>query len=130
MRHFISGFFWGLVLGFVSWRWLLRRQGDGADLDIPLPSQAAPEAGPVPGRIMVRAGLEQAEAPEDDLTALYGIGPVFAQQLQEAGIRSYEQLAALGAEKVSERCGVELGRIQRDDWIGQAQARIREGSEA
>ncbi len=65
-----------------------------------------------------------AVCPPDDLVSLRGVGPVFAQQLQQAGIRTYADLARLTPEEVAERCGLPLWRIRRDDWVGQAAARM------
>jgi large subunit ribosomal protein L21 len=61
----------------------------------------------------------------DDLVALRGIGPAFALRLQQAGIRTYADLAGLTPEKVAELCQVPAWRIRRDNWIGQAAARVR-----
>jgi len=61
----------------------------------------------------------------DDLTAIGGIGPTLAKKLNEAGISSYAQLAALSDDDI-ERLEKNIirfsGRIKRDDWIGQAKA--------
>jgi len=61
----------------------------------------------------------------DDLTAIGGIGPALAKKLNEAGISSYAQLAALSDDDI-ERLEKDIirfsGRIKRDDWVGQAKA--------
>lgn len=62
---------------------------------------------------------------QDDLTAIGGIGPTLAKKLNEAGISSYAQLAALSDDDIDrlERDVIRFsGRIKRDDWIGQAKA--------
>ncbi|MDH3531969.1 MAG: hypothetical protein OEO82_03510 [Gammaproteobacteria bacterium] len=70
-------------------------------------------------------GEEHASAaPEvDDLTEIVGIGKVFAQTLHDLGIYSYRQIANFGPADIA-RVNVELkefkGRMEQDDWIGQA----------
>ena len=59
----------------------------------------------------------------DDLRQINGIGPVLEGKLKAAGICSYQQIAALNPADI-ERLETEVihfsGRINRDDWIGQA----------
>lgn len=59
----------------------------------------------------------------DDLTRMKGVGPKLAQRLNEAGITSFAQLAALtpaDAEALDAQLGDFRGRIHRDRWIEQA----------
>jgi len=59
---------------------------------------------------------------DDDLTQLSGVGPVMAEKLQKGGVTSLAQIAGWSDEDVA-RYDDELelkGRIQRDDWVGQA----------
>ena len=61
---------------------------------------------------------------EDDLTAIQGIGPALRRKLNEQGIHSFAQIAALSDEDIDRLEGSIIkfsGRIKRDDWIGQAQ---------
>jgi large subunit ribosomal protein L21 len=58
----------------------------------------------------------------DDLTQLKGVGPVIAKKLADLGITGLQQVAEFTPEDV-ERVDAELnfkGRIDREDWIGQA----------
>jgi len=70
-------------------------------------------------------GAEEAApgAEKDDLKLISGIGPVLEGKLNGAGITSYQQIAALSDDEI-ERLESDVinfsGRIQRDDWIGQA----------
>ncbi|MDH3612184.1 MAG: hypothetical protein OEU90_07010 [Gammaproteobacteria bacterium] len=68
-------------------------------------------------------GQEPAAQVVDDLTEIVGIGKVFQQTLNDLGIFSYRQIAAFGAADVA-RVNMELkefkGRMEQDDWIGQA----------
>lgn len=66
----------------------------------------------------------KAEAPAaaDDLTKLKGVGPAYAKKLNEAGITSFQQIAALtpeGVTELEEKLNAS-GRVERDGWIEQA----------
>jgi predicted flap endonuclease-1-like 5' DNA nuclease len=65
----------------------------------------------------------------DDLRAVRGIGPSMERKLHELGIVGYRQLAMLDGAEL-ERVRAELtdfrGRIEREDWVGQARALYRE----
>jgi len=52
-----------------------------------------------------------------------GIGPVFRQALQDAGIRTNADLAAQDADALAEKLGgrVTGERIRRERWVEQAQ---------
>jgi len=59
---------------------------------------------------------------KDDLKKVKGIGPVYEGKLNELGIYTFEQIAKLNDEA---REAVEVltgfpGRVEREDWIGQA----------
>jgi Fe-S oxidoreductase/predicted flap endonuclease-1-like 5' DNA nuclease len=67
-----------------------------------------------------------AELPTDDLTQIRGIGSSLDGILGDLGIRNFDQVASMSPEY---RQGLDdylqfEGRIERDDWIGQA-ARLR-----
>jgi large subunit ribosomal protein L21 len=64
----------------------------------------------------------------DDLKKLSGVGPVLEKKLHAVGVTSFDQVAAWTAEDVA-RIDAELnfkGRIEREDWIGQAKQFIAE----
>ncbi|MGB5755743.1 MAG: hypothetical protein WBM50_02410, partial [Acidimicrobiales bacterium] len=64
----------------------------------------------------------------DDLQVVNGIGPVSEKTLNALGIRTWEQLAAMTpaeVDRVDEALGSFRGRIERDQWIGQAADLIR-----
>lgn len=64
----------------------------------------------------------KAEASSDDLNQLSGVGPVLAKKLAKAGVTSLKQVAEWTGEDIA-RIDEELdfkGRIERDDWVGQA----------
>lgn len=78
---------------------------------------AAPEASG--GR---RAAAAPAAPMADDLKVIRGIGPKLEEKLHALGITTFAQVAALTPSE-AERIGAELnfrGRIEREDWIGQA----------
>jgi len=59
-----------------------------------------------------------------DLTKINGIGPYIEQKLNEIGIYNYRQISRFKNEDI--RVLTELidffpGRIERDDWVGQAE---------
>jgi NADH-quinone oxidoreductase subunit E len=65
------------------------------------------------------------EAPRDadDLTAIRGIGPGLARQLNGLGVYKFSQLAAFSEEDlawVDANLSSFKGRCFRDDWTGQA----------
>ena len=73
-----------------------------------------------------KAGKSAEAATADDLTQINGIGPVIVEKLNGIGITTFTQLAALTEEDI-ERINEQLnlkGRIERDNWIGQAKRLI------
>lgn len=65
----------------------------------------------------------------DDLKLISGVGPKLEEKLHALGIRRFEQIAAWTPEDVA-RFDDQLsfhGRIERDDWIGQAKALASRG---
>ncbi len=62
---------------------------------------------------------------KDDLTQINGIGPYIEQRLNEIGIYNYDQISRFKVEDI--RILTELidffpGRIERDNWIAQAES--------
>lgn len=68
-------------------------------------------------------GIESPHGDVDDLTEIVGIGKVFEEMLHRLGIYYYRQIASFGPAELA-RVNAELkefkGRIEHDDWIGQA----------
>lgn len=68
-------------------------------------------------------GLAEPDGEPDDLTEIVGIGKVFEQMLHDLGVFHFRQIATFGPGDVA-RINSELkefrGRIEHDDWIGQA----------
>ncbi|MEO0677032.1 MAG: 50S ribosomal protein L21 [Pseudomonadota bacterium] len=70
-----------------------------------------------------------AAAGADDLKLLSGVGPALEKKLHEAGVTSFAQIAAWTEEDVAamdEKLSFK-GRIEREGWIEQAQAKVAEG---
>lgn len=107
-KLFWSGFF--LALAVVIW--LYRQQRREFEDTLQATPVRRPAAAPRRGQI---------EA--DPLQEIKGIGPVYAQRLQEAGIRTFRQLAALPADDVRAKVGLEPWQADVDSWIEQARGR-------
>lgn len=73
-------------------------------------AEAAPAAKPA------KAAAAAPAAGADDLTAITGVGPAAAAKLNDAGITSYAQLAALSADEAAAIEGIKI----KDAWIEQA----------
>jgi len=83
-------------------------------------SAATPEAG-LPG-VEPRSSAAPAGAPDepDDLTRVWGIGPVYCARLADAGLTTFAGLAAADPAAVVEATGIPPNRAA--DWIAQAAA--------
>lgn len=65
---------------------------------------------------------------KDNLKGISGIGPFLEVQLNEIGIGTYEQISQLDGkmiELVTENIEYIPGRIEKDDWVGQAKRLLR-----
>ena len=57
----------------------------------------------------------------DDLTLITGVGPFIEELLNNAGIRTFEQLAGASVETVQDILpDLHDSRVEREDWLGQA----------
>ena len=86
----------------------MQREHEEAQEIIPIPKPT--EKGPADGE-------------GDDLTEIVGIGKVFEAMLHRLGIYYFRQIATFGPTELA-KVNAELkefkGRIEHDDWIGQA----------
>jgi predicted flap endonuclease-1-like 5' DNA nuclease len=83
--------------------------------------------------LAARSALAKAAAPADDLTRIKGIGPRYAQMLQELGVRSFAAIAAWSQDDCAHfarQLKVKQGRIERDRWVEQARALCDPGAKA
>ena len=65
----------------------------------------------------------------DDLKQIFGIGPVTEKALNDLGITSYSQLADLKSHEIEKIAGaleIVPGRIERDDWVGNARRQLED----
>ncbi len=91
-----------------------------------LAPQTAEEAVSAPAAATDESPAAAAAETGDDLTSLKGIGPRIAEALKVRGVATFEALAAW-TEADLETFDAELnlrGRGRRDDWLGQARARL------
>jgi predicted flap endonuclease-1-like 5' DNA nuclease len=61
--------------------------------------------------------------PSEDLTRIRGIDPVIQKQLKDLGIRRFQEIARLtpaDVKGINDKLGLK-GRIEQENWIGQAQ---------
>lgn len=89
---------------------------DSEELDV--------EAAKAKFRTAIGAQIPMATNEErDDLKQINGIGPFIEEKLNDLGIYTFEQVSALDEEMVETlTTAIEFfpGRIERDDWVGQA----------
>lgn len=67
-------------------------------------------------------GLDAPDGEPDELKKISGVGPILEEKLHELGIYHYKQIVAFTPEEIAsidESLNFK-GRIERDDWIGQA----------
>jgi len=60
---------------------------------------------------------------KDDLTRIDGIGPFLQTKLHEMGVYTYAEIAGWESDRITEiteQIGYFPGRIEKDDWVGQA----------
>lgn len=65
-------------------------------------------------------GVVDAKKGPDDLTQITGIGPAFAQRLNEAGVHTYKQLAELSPQEIREIVHISEWQGDPEAWIAQA----------
>ena len=116
----------GASLGDILGAALAGQNGDAAEAPAEEPAPAKAEA-PKPeaksdGGADDRGRLSGPQGDADDLKQLKGVGPVLEKKLNEAGIFHFWQIVGLTGEQIAD-LEEEMsfpGRIERDDWIGQA----------
>jgi predicted flap endonuclease-1-like 5' DNA nuclease len=68
---------------------------------------------------------------KNDLTAIEGIGPFLEKKLNDAGVFTYADIAAWDTAKITaitQQISFFEGRIEKDDWVGQAKSLLGEKS--
>lgn len=72
------------------------------------------------------------EQAKDDLTRIKVIGPFLEEQLNQIGIFTYRQISEFDQatiDEVTKAIGYFPGRIEKDDWVGQAKKLLAEEEE-
>lgn len=88
----------GVMVGLGAAAWALRHKL--------LPAPAIPEGPPPQFRTSPAKPSTPTAAEPDDLTAVKGIGPVYAERLAAAGYESYAAIVSAGADAVGDAAGV------------------------
>lgn len=81
-------------------------------------------------KALIEGGLPAADGQKDDLTLINGVGPFLEKKLNNIGICTYEQISKMDAETIEEVTeAIEFfpGRIEKDDWVGQANRLLGRG---
>lgn len=130
----------GFMIGFISQKSMIRQlEGDLAmaerELDLcvrgsGLPTNIGLDEAAVLTRIRARASElnferigRASELDADDLKAINGIGPFLERKLNAAGIYTWQQVSSFSKQdidKINEIIEFFPGRIERDNWVGQA----------
>lgn len=98
----------------------------------PEPVQETPNFGNEPSTLFNADKVLLRTGDKNDLTAIEGIGPFLEKKLNDAGVFTYTDIAAWDAEKIAEittKISFFEGRIEKDDWVGQAKKLIDETPE-
>lgn len=121
VKMFLAGLLLGAAVIWVVWRRknLLRQNpahraapSHGQEIDITVPVHLHPDTTPVAKESPKAASPTKPSVVETapaDFTVIKGIGPVYAQRLQEAGITSFAALAKQPSQRLREI-------VQAKDW--------------
>ena len=114
IRYYWLGFLVAVVgIGWLLWLYRKQREVTPKPLHIAGRTAAYP--------MEDKASVSEPSAP-DDLESIQGIGPAYAQRLNEAGIATFAQLADSDPDVLREITGVT--RWNPNDWIAEANSRI------
>lgn len=94
-------------------------------LEIVPAEEADPERGLMFGaeKQVLTARVSAEDYIKDDLSKIDGIGPFVESKLHEIGVHTYEDIAAFDEARIAEVTRLIAyfpGRIEKDDWVGQA----------
>ncbi len=122
IRGLFFGFIVGAVVGLVLYLRMQRLQQEAVKnqraLRIKIPEKGGAAAQPAQ-----KAAVKPASAPAagpDPLTEIVGIGPVYAQRLQAAGILTFADLAAATPAQLAEIIGARAQLASLKGWIASA----------
>jgi len=94
----------------------------------PAPKAEAPKTEAATGALFTSGPVD---GNADDLKLISGVGPVLEGKLNDLGIYNFSQIAAFTEDEIAmvdERLSFK-GRIEREDWLGQAKT-LAEGGES
>lgn len=124
LRKFSVGMMMGVAIAWV----LLRHEPAEPNAPTALADLAPPEIDITEPHLPLEEGTTPENLPTpqaDDFTLLYGIGPVFARRLHQAGIRTFAQLAQTPAETLQTIVQAKnWQKIDPEAWRTQAQTYI------
>lgn len=111
MKRFLRllGFF--SALGAIAWAMRDRFISLTVPREPEPPSFRPPPVPHAPSKADAPPAPATADTAADDLTAVDGVGPVYAARLADAGITTFAGLAALSEDELSEILGSRLSRI-------------------
>ncbi|MCK0143707.1 50S ribosomal protein L21 [Aliiroseovarius sp. F20344] len=95
----------------------------GAAVGAAKPAKKAPAKKAAPAKAAPKkAAKAEAPAGADDLKQLSGVGPALEKKLLEAGVTTFAQIAAWGADDIAkfDEALSFKGRIEREGWVEQA----------
>lgn len=142
----LAAFLLGCVIGYFARRLagvqdpVVVRRTTTPEVEQAPPASAAPTIDQGPDVVPLASAVPIRKKPAtprkstvgpDDLKAIKGIGPRLEAILKAHGIDSYAQIAKL-TKKAAAELDAELslrGRIEREQWVEQAKALIKEGAD-
>ncbi len=82
------------------------------------------------GKAQAFKGFKKPKGETDDLKKLGGVGRKFEEKLNELGVTTFEQIANFTDDEIAQLDDVLnlKGRIEQEDWAGQAKAFISEAT--
>ncbi|PHN04032.1 hypothetical protein CRP01_24395 [Flavilitoribacter nigricans DSM 23189 = NBRC 102662] len=84
-----------------------------------------PELKTTPDKTVLHKKIAVADIERDDLTKIEGIGPFLQTKLNEIEVYSYQDIAEWDAARIAEvtdKISYFPGRIEKDNWVGQARS--------
>lgn len=108
-KNFVFGVIIGALLCLLYWYWQQSTQAEDGALALLDRLKAAQDK-------LRQAESMAAHSPReamDDLTQIKGVGPVFAERLQRAGVRTIAAVAALSPSQLADILQVQPGRAER-----------------
>lgn len=98
----------GLLGGVAAVVWAMRDRF----ISLTIPREPEPPVfRPPPAAKPVPDAIQKPSPVKDDLTEVNGVGPVYAQRLQEAGVSTFAGLAAMSEDELAAALGSSLGKI-------------------